>query len=131
MFALCTLRAQSKSRLYTDTCCAAKYLTLQASGPYADGDAALSDILTPCTPDEFFAQAWEKAPLFISRPSLRQCYNDWLSEDSIFELLADDDLVVQYCYNLDVTAYDGQVNNNTHKQLSSLLLSLVVCCCAC
>ncbi|CAL5225676.1 g8539 [Coccomyxa viridis] len=82
--------------------------TQLASGPYTDGDGVFSDILMPCSPDEFFEHTWEKMPLFISRPSLRQWYSDWLSEESIFELLADEDSDVQYGFNLDVTAYNGE-----------------------
>lgn len=63
----------------------------------------------PCSPDEFFEETWEKMPLFISRPSLRQWYSDWLSEERIFELLADEHSDVQYGFNLDVTAYNGEV----------------------
>jgi len=65
---------------------------------------------TPCSHDDFFRNIWQKAPVFISRPLLRQWYSDWLSEERILELLADEaqpDL--QYGFNLDVTAYNGQV----------------------
>ena len=54
---------------------------------------------------------WEQRPLFISRPSLRQWYSSWLSEDHIFELLSkgiSDDL--KYGHNLDVTRYIGTVS---------------------
>ena len=89
--------------------CSQTTLPLQASGQYTDGDGVFSDILMPCSPDEFFEHTWEKMPLFISRPSLRQWYSDWLSEESIFALLADEDSDVQYGINLDVTAYNGEV----------------------
>ena len=84
-------------------------LPLQVSGPCTDGAGVLNEILMPQSPDEFFEHTWEKSPLFITRPSLRQCYSDWLSRECIFELLADEDTDLQYGLNLDVTAYNGQV----------------------
>ena len=89
--------------------CSHEILSLQASGSYTSGDGVFSDIIMPCSPGEFFEQIWEKMPVFISRPSLRQWYSDWLSEERIFELLADEKSDVQYGFNLDVTAYNGEV----------------------
>lgn len=83
--------------------------SLQVSGSYTDGDDVLRNILMPCLPDDFYEQFWEKMPLFISRPCLRQWYSGWLSVENIFELLADQDSDLQYGLNLDVTAYNGQV----------------------
>lgn len=83
---------------------------LQASGPYPSGKAVLADILMPSSHTEFFQDIWEKRPMFISRPSLRQWYGNWLSENKIFELLASTSgPEILYGYNLDVTAYNGEV----------------------
>ena len=81
----------------------------------------LSAILTPCSVGDFFEQIWEKTPVFISRPSLRQWYSDWLSEESIFELLADQGSDLQYGLNLDVTAYNGQVGLSSTNTCPLLL----------
>ena len=67
----------------------------------------LNDILVPSSSAAFFEATWEKEPLFISRPSLRQWYSDWLSQEQIFDLLAHNQL--QYGFNLDVTTYNGKV----------------------
>ena len=64
-------------------------------------------MLAPSSSAAFFETTWEKAPLFISRPSLRQWYSDWVSQEQIFDLLARDQL--QYGFNLDVTTYNGKV----------------------
>ena len=84
---------------------------LQAVGPYLNAEQVLADILTPISSSRFFNNVWEQRPLFISRPSLRQLYSSWLSEDHIFELLSkgiSDDL--KYGHNLDVTRYIGTVS---------------------
>ena len=84
---------------------------LQAEGPYLNGKQVLADILMPISQSKFFKHVWEQNPLFISRPSLRQWYSSWLSEDEIFKLLSkggEDGL--KYGYNLDVTLYTGTVS---------------------
>ena len=80
---------------------------MQACGPYTRGEEVLNDILVPSSSAAFFETTWEKEPLFISRPSLRQWYSDWLSQEQIFDLLARKQL--QYGFNLDVTTYNGKV----------------------
>lgn len=80
---------------------------MQACGPYTGGEEVLNDMLAPSSSAAFFQSTWEKAPLLISRPSLRQWYSDWLSQEQIFDLLARDQL--QYGFNLDVTTYNGKV----------------------
>ena len=87
------------------------FAPLQAVGPYLNADQVLADILMPISSSMFFSSVWEQTPLFISRPSLRQWYSNWLSEDHIFELLSkggSDDL--KYGHNLDVTRYIGTVS---------------------
>ena len=84
---------------------------LQAVGPYLTGKQVLADILMPISYSRFFNEVWEQRPLFISRPSLRQWYSNWLSEDTVFDLLSKggkDGL--RYGYNLDVTTYTGTVS---------------------
>ena len=103
---------------------------MQATGPYTDGAGVLSEILRPHSPDEFFEHTWEKLPLFITRPLVRQWYSDWLSRECIFELLADEDADLQYGLNLDVTAYNGQVRTAMHTRLSDNIVFGIGAACA-
>ena len=97
----------------TYSCTPVSYISAptQAFCPYLHGKQVLADILMPISNSRFFNKVWERRPLFISRPSLRQWYSSWLSEDKIFDVLSKAGRHgLKYGYNLDVTTYTGTVS---------------------
>jgi hypothetical protein len=72
-----------------------------------DGAGLLQHMLTPCTTADFFSSVWERRALHISRPLCPTFFASWHSRAAIDKLLRTQQL--EYCLNLDVTKYDGQV----------------------
>ncbi|KAK7792710.1 hypothetical protein R5R35_007524 [Gryllus longicercus] len=68
-----------------------------------DGRDAFSWLIAPIKPEEFFQNAWERAPLHVKRTNFPDYYREILTSEKIHNIIRDN--YILFSKNIDVTSY--------------------------